>query len=254
MLESRRRAIIFLVISFLLASSAGLFFLQKVKAINSELGGMTKIYVAAAQIPSRSLIQPNQVKVVEIPNRFVNNAHVTDVKELINKVLVVPLSEDDMITKNMIKPVSETRSENDRLVTLFYGERTQADQPLQALDRVDIIVSQRIKGQEPITEVFMKDVLVSAVIANKSKISGISVEVPADDAPRLIHMQNYADSLRILKANVGQGEEITAQPAGEKPAEAPPAAPDKAETEPTKKEAAEQAKPTEPAKNPDPKK
>jgi len=211
MLESKRRAIIFLVISFLFALAAGLFFLQKVKAINSELGGMTKIYVASADIPSRTVIQPDQVTTEEVPNRFLKETHVTSVEELLDKVLVVPLSSGDIITENMIKPISSARSENNRLVTLYQSERLQFDQQLEPLDRIDIIVSSRLEGSAPKTEVFMKDVLVAATIQREGNFSGIAVEIPSGDAPLLIHVQNYADSIRILKANVGKQEEIVTE-------------------------------------------
>ena len=208
MLESKRKAIIFLVLSFLLAIAAGLFFLQKVREINSELGGMATVYVAAVDIPSRTVIQPNQVKTTEIPKRFLNEAHVTDVEGLINQVLVVPLSSGDLITKNMTKAISNTRNENNRLVALFKSERLHFDQDLEPLDRIDIIVSSRLEGTAPKTELFMKDVLVANVFTNDGTFSGIVVEIPADDAPSLIHAQNYSDSIRILQANVGKEEAV----------------------------------------------
>lgn len=203
MLESKRRAFIFLSISLLLAIIAGLFFLQKIKELNSELGGMTQIYVTATDIPSRTLLQPNHVKQEEIPNRYINNSHVTNVEELIDMVLVVPLVEGDIITKSMLKPVSNTIDENNRLVTIIQSERIRFDEELEGLDRVDIIISHKFEGK-PITEVFMKDVLVAGVFKSEQQFSGVAVEIQAEDAPKIIHMQNYADSMRILKANVGK--------------------------------------------------
>ncbi len=204
MLESKRRAFIFLSISFLLAIIAGLFFLQKIKEINSELGGMTKIYVTATDIPSRTLLHPNHVKQEEIPNRYVNNSHVTNVEDLIDMVLVVPLVDGDIITKSMLKPVSNTIDENNRLVTIMQSERIRFDEELEGLDRIDIIISHTFDGK-PITEVFMKDVLVAGVFKSEKQFSGIAIEIQAEDAPKIIHMQNYAESMRILKANVGKG-------------------------------------------------
>ena len=203
MLESKRRAFIFLSISLLLAIIAGLFFLQKIKELNSELGGMTKIYVTATDIPSRTLVQPNHVKQEEIPNRYVNSSHVTNVDDLIDMVLVVPLVEGDIITKSMLKPVSNTIDENNRLVTLMQSDRIRFDEELEGLDRIDIIISHTFDGK-PVTEVFMKDVLVAGVLKSEQQFTGVAVEIQADAAPKIIHMQNYADSMRILKANVGK--------------------------------------------------
>lgn len=240
MLESKRRAIIFLSISFLLAVAAGLFVLQKVSAMNEELGGMTKVYVAAADIPSRTLIQPNQVTTVELPNRYVNEtSHVLDVNELINKVLVVPLSEGDIITTAMIKPVSAATDENKRLVMIPQGDKVHFDSMLEAFDRVDIVVSQKF-GDKPVTEVFMKDVNVANILEKEKKFNGVVVEVAAEDAPKIIHMQNYADSMRVLKANVGKADQInTTEANGEQ--EAAEKAAEKAAQEAAQKEEADKA-------------
>ncbi len=210
MLESKRRAIIFITISLLLASVAGYLVLRKVSDLNSDLGGMTKIYVAASDIPSRTLIKPDQVTTREIPNRFVNeDSHVTDVKDFYNSVLVVPLGENDIITKQMIKPVSNIANENNRLVAIPLSDRVNFDQQLESLDRADIIVSHKFADQ-PVTETFMKDVPVAYPLKEGKKFTGIVVELSAKDVPRIIHMENYADSIRVLKANVGKKEQAEA--------------------------------------------
>ncbi|MYL33825.1 flp pilus assembly protein CpaB [Pontibacillus yanchengensis] len=208
MLESKRRAIIFLVIAFALAAIAGYLVLDKVKSLNSELGGMTEVYIAEGNIPSRSLISESQITVMEIPNKFVTDSHVTDKQELQNKVLVVPLNEGDMITSNMVKPVSNLRNENHRLVALYRSEKIQFDQVIEALDRVDIIVSDERSG-EKVTEVFMKDVPVAFAEGDEDSFAGVAVEVNAKQAPKLIHIQNYAEHIRVLKANVGRDGKAT---------------------------------------------
>ncbi|WP_210367925.1 SAF domain-containing protein [Bacillus sp. REN3] len=254
MLESKRRAIIFITISLLLATAAGFFALKKVRDLNSELGGMTKVYVAADNIPSRTLIKPNQVMTLEIPNRFVNeDSHVTDEKDFYNKVLVVPLSKNDIITKQMIKPVSNIANENNRLVAIPHSDRVSFDETLESLDRIDIIVSHDFGGK-PVTEIFMEDVSVAYPLFSGKKFKGVVVEVSAENAPKIIHMENYADSMRILKANVGKGDENKAATGGEKvnstatdkntPAAAPPPASAPVQN---KKEAAEKPKAKQPA-------
>lgn len=206
MLESKRRAIIFLTLSFVLALAAGFFVLQKVKALNADLGGMTEIYVAAGDIPSRTIIQPDQLKTMDIPNRFLTDSHVVDAKQLAGKVLVVPLSEGDIITNGMVNEVSQVRDGNNRLVNLYFSEKVRFDEQLKPLDRVDIIVSHQFEG-DPKTETFMKDVTVNTIIKKDGKFAGVGVEIAAGDAPGLIHMQNYADNMRILKANVGKADQ-----------------------------------------------
>ncbi|MFD2442569.1 SAF domain-containing protein [Bacillus sp. CGMCC 1.16607] len=203
MLESKKRAAIFLLLAFVLALVAGYLVYEKVRDLNAELGGMTKIYIAKGNIPVRSLIQENQITTMEIPNKFKNPAHITNKDELVNMVLVVPLSKDEIITKNMLKPFSNLREENNRLVAMYPSEKVQFDQVIEALDRVDIVISKEEKG-EPKTEIFMRDVPVAFAQGNGDQFAGVALEVKLEDAPKLIHIQNYADKIRILKANVGK--------------------------------------------------
>nr|WP_295975112.1 SAF domain-containing protein [uncultured Bacillus sp.] len=207
MLESKRRAAIFLILAFLLASAAGYLVLEKVRDLNAELGGMTKIYVAKGDIPVRTLIQENQITTMEIPKKFVNHAHITNKDELVNKVSVVPLSKEEIITKNMLKSFSNLRDENNRLVAMYPSEKVQFDQVIETLDRVDIIVSTNLNG-EPKTEIFMRDVPVAFAQGKDEKFAGVALEVSMEDAPKLIHIQNYADKVRILKANVGKEDSV----------------------------------------------
>ncbi len=193
----------------MLAVVAGFLVFQKVRDLNSELGGMTKIYVAKGDIPVRTLIQENQITTMEIPNKFVNKKqHITKKEDLLNSVSVVPLAKEDVITKNMLKPATNLQNENNRLVALYPSEKIQFDQVVSPLDRVDIIVSTETDGQ-PTTEIFMRDVPVAWADGDKPEdFAGAALEVSIEDAAKLIHVQNYADKVRILKANVGKEEAV----------------------------------------------
>ncbi|MBG9943253.1 flp pilus assembly protein CpaB [Brevibacillus formosus] len=264
MLESKRRAIIFLVLSFLLAALAGFLFLQKIKDLNAQLGEMVEIYEANADIPSRALIQPDQLTVREIPKKYADDSYVIDKASLKNQVTIVPLSKGDIITKNIMKPANVVRDENNRLVTVFSSNNIVFDQELEALDRVDIIISHEVSGK-PVTEVFMKDVPVAMVAKSENSFKGVALELPFEEAPKFIHQQHYAQMVRILKANVGKGDlgipdpfveptpeqtkppgkpadakpgtpAVTppaAQPAGQSAVQTPPAAPVQPQSKPT---------------------
>ncbi|WP_411344852.1 flp pilus assembly protein CpaB [Paenibacillus sp. WLX1005] len=210
MLESKRKATIFISIAFIFACIAGFLFFRQVQNLNEQLGGTTTVYVAAEDIPSRTPIKEEYLKKMELPNKFVTPSHITDLSSLKNKVFAVPLSSGDLLTKNLLKPVSNVQNPENRLVALYSGERVRFDQDLSALDRVDLVVSQQENGK-PVTKVFMKDVLVSAVMQTEGKLVGVGLEVSQGNAPSLIHVQNYADSIRVLKANVGTEQDTAVQ-------------------------------------------
>ncbi|MED1724876.1 flp pilus assembly protein CpaB [Brevibacillus parabrevis] len=205
MLESKRRAIIFLALSFLLAALAGFLFLKKIKDMNAQLGEMVEIYEANVDIPSRALIQPDQLTTRQIPKKYADGSYVVDKMSLKNQVTVVPLAKGDIITKNILKPANLVRDQNNRLITVYASGNIMFDQELEALDRVDIIISTTKAGQ-PVTEVFMKDVPVAMVAKSDNKFKGVALELPFEDVPKFIHQQHYAELMRILKANVGKGE------------------------------------------------
>ncbi|MBB5179611.1 pilus assembly protein CpaB [Planomicrobium koreense] len=243
MIESKRKAIIFFFLAAILAGTAGFLTLQKVKELNTDLGTMVNVYAAGQDIASRSVITPKDITVEKIPKKFVTDEHITNTDDLQNKVSVIPLSSGDLITKNMLKQASAVMEENNRLITLMSSERVFFDEELEALDRVDIIVSLREKEDNK-TEIFMQDVKVARVANDSKKFAGVQLEVSLEQAPKLIHMQNYADSVRIIKANVGtagseEAEEVEAAAAAKEKAEAEAKAKAKAEAEAKAKAEAE---------------
>ncbi|MDN4492232.1 Flp pilus assembly protein CpaB [Ureibacillus aquaedulcis] len=234
MLEAKRRAAIFLLLAFILAAVAGYLVLEKVKQLNAELGGMVEVYVSNGDIPARTLLQSSQLTKMEIPQKFLTASHITDKSDIVGQVSVVPLKEGDIITQNMLKSYSNLQDENNRLVALYRTDKIQFDQEIAALDRVDIVVSIEEEGKKS-TELFMKDVAVAFASGTGEKFAGIGVEVSSEDATKLIHMQNYAEYIRVLKANVGQEDEVS-QKTTEEPKEEVPAETTKAKSTETKPE------------------
>ncbi|GGJ89903.1 hypothetical protein GCM10007063_10670 [Lentibacillus kapialis] len=207
MLESKRRAIIFFLLAILLAAVSGFLVLKKVQAINTDLGTFVTIYTADNEISSRKVITPDDVSTDEIPQQYLRDEHITDVEELMNKVSVVPLSPGDVITDNILKEASAVTEANNRLVSVFKSEKVSFDEEMTALDRADIIVSHSF-DDEPVTEVFMEDVKVARTASNgDGDFAGVQLEIPYENVSKLIHMQNYADSLRLVKANVAESEQ-----------------------------------------------
>ncbi|GAA0588755.1 hypothetical protein GCM10009001_00810 [Virgibacillus siamensis] len=206
MLESKRKAIIFFLIALVLALISGFLVLKKVQALNTNLGTIVTIYVAKDDISSRSVITPEDITTDEIPKKYLRDEHITNAETLVGKVAVVPVAKGEIVTKNILKNASTVTEAGNRLITMIKSKKVTFDQELIALDRVDIIVSHSF-DEKPVTEVFMKDVKVARVAKKNDQFQGVQLEVPFEKVPELIHMQNYADSLRIVKSSVGQVQE-----------------------------------------------
>ncbi|KAB8139002.1 flp pilus assembly protein CpaB [Gracilibacillus oryzae] len=205
MFESKRRALIFITLSFILAILAGVLFYNNVNELNADLGEMSEVFVVEQNINSRERISADQITTIEIPNRYVTDAHVLSMEQIEGQVSIIPLQEGDFVTQNILRPFTELTDEGNRLVELLEdNSKVFFDDELQHLDRVDIVVSQSFE-EEPVTEVFMSDVLVQKVISSDTG-QGVALEVSKQQAPELIHMQHYADNIHILKSTNGNSE------------------------------------------------
>src|SRR5699024_11958577 len=133
---------------------------------------------------------------IEIPNKYVTDAHILSLDQLEDQVSIIPLKEGDLITENILRPYTELTSDENRLVEILSAtENVHFDEEFDYLDRVDIIVSHGLnegeeneetnEDDEPVTELFMSDVPVHKVFQGEEGQSGIAVEVNAEDAPRL---------------------------------------------------------------------
>ncbi|OYD06328.1 Flp pilus assembly protein CpaB [Paludifilum halophilum] len=201
MQDAKRRAVIFAVVSIILATLAGLLFLQESNQLYAGLGAEQTVLVAKKDISSREPLRPDLFKTVSVPEKFINDSMVTNVAEVEGQVSVVPLGKGDQLSKNMLRPASQLSDPKKRMVLLRASERVQFDESFNSRDRVDIFVSYEHnpktgKGQ-PQTRVFMKDKLVHGVSkGNKA----IGLELSLKEARELIYAENFAHSIRVVKA------------------------------------------------------
>ncbi|MDR6227073.1 flp pilus assembly protein CpaB [Desmospora profundinema] len=205
MQDAKRRAIIFLILALGLAAIAGFMFMQKVSAVDSRLGNHATVYVAAKDISSREPLSSEHFKEVKVPVQYVQESAVTDLNQIqlgdypysIDRLISIsPMEEGDLLTRNILKSQSFLTANDKRMVTLAQSDRVKFDGSLEVNDRVDIVVSNRSNGNVK-TSVFMRDV---PVVAMTGDGKGIGLEMTLKEAEKLIHEENFAVSIRVLKA------------------------------------------------------
>lgn len=214
MQDAKRRALIFLIIALLLAGIAGFLFLQKVGAVDARLGDRTTIFVANKDIPAREPLTPDDFKAVPVPTQFVQDSSVTGLEKIKlgeyqfpiqQLVSVTPLSKGDPLMDYVLKPQSALTAGDKRMVTLAQSNRIRFDGSINVNDRVDIVVSNESKGSRQ-TSVFMKDVPVVAIAEDgDGNVSGLGLEMTLEEAEKMIHQENFAISIRVLKAPNAKG-------------------------------------------------
>ncbi|GGE21598.1 hypothetical protein GCM10011571_24610 [Marinithermofilum abyssi] len=217
MQDAKRRAMIFAALSVVLAAVAGLLFLQKLNEVDAEMGQKTTVYVANQSIASREPLKQGYFTAREVPVKYVKElgSVVTKIDNIEQMVTVTPLQKGEVLTTNNLKPVSGLSSSKNRMVTLVQNDRVLFDGGIQANDRVDIIVSDDESGKNT-TQIFMSDVRVVGVSENKKtdRVEAIGLEVSLEKARELIHAQNFAVAIRVLKAPQEASEQTGAAQQG----------------------------------------
>ncbi|PTX55270.1 Flp pilus assembly protein CpaB [Melghirimyces profundicolus] len=215
MQDAKRRAKIFAVLSVVLAILAGFLFLQKVNQVDASMGQTVTVYVAEQSITSREPLKKEYFAAKEIPVKYVQElgSVVTKIDNIEKMVTITPLQKGEVLTENNLKPVSGLTSSNNRMVTLAENDRVMFDGGIEANDRVDIIVSTD-EGGNKTTQIFMSDVRVVGVSEDKKtkRVEALGLEVPLKKARELIHAQNFAVAIRVLKAP--QEEDVGSQNQG----------------------------------------
>lgn len=209
MQDTKRRALIFVVLALVLSAFAGFLFMKQVSAVTGSLGKMTTVYVASKNIPSREPLKEEYFKPIDIPTKYVQDSAITDLNQIrlgkyqfqINQLTsVVPISKDGLLTSNMLKEQSFLTEKGKRMVSIARSNRIVFDGSFDFNDRVDLIVSTKGKNS-PVTKTFMKDVLVVGVAKGKGgTINALGLEMDLSEAEKFIHVQNFAVSIRVLKA------------------------------------------------------
>jgi Flp pilus assembly protein CpaB len=215
--DSKRNAIILLLVAFVFALVSGLLFMNFVKTSNAKMGAMTTYYVATKDILPRIELKAGDFKPVEMPERYAPANLVTDLKSYEGAVTAVPLSKGDALEKNILKQVAvSANGANSRLVRLMASKQIQFESSLEPLDRVDIIVSYLKAPNTPVTEVVMSNVPVATIYTGnpndpnskaqndtQAQLLGIAVDIDLAGACRIFQFTSSAAStIHILKANI----------------------------------------------------
>lgn len=186
---------------------AGGLFLQKVQALDSEIGNQISIYVAKRDLSPKQVLSMNDFERKVIPRKYVFPNMIQDWKkdfaesEQVPWILIMPLQKGEPLVTNIVKRKTELTDPNHRVVFLEVSKRVRFDQELSMLDRVDLVLSKKVK-EVPETVLFLRGIPVVAV-AHKpdNSLAGIGLELPMEKAIQLIHELNFAISIRVLKAS-----------------------------------------------------
>ncbi len=206
MISAKRKAFIFLIIAFILAIMTGWFINTQISHAKEVMGQSVKVAVAKKDIVAYSEISENMVEWMEIPKSNAVSSFITTEQDLKEHLSIVDLKKGDLITKNLIRSQVDI-PDGHRVVWLNPTENVLMDQQIYVGDKVDIIASYEQKNEGVITKRIMNDIDViqtdSTVVGDSQQkdVSAIKVSITVEQAEQLIHLQNTAKQIRVLRVN-----------------------------------------------------
>ncbi|WP_416148236.1 SAF domain-containing protein [Salipaludibacillus sp. HK11] len=200
MIDAKRKAMIFLIVAFILAIITSVLVLDQIRAAQDSLGERTEVAVAASNIQTYSEITEDMIDWVEIPQVENLGSFVRDMSELEGAISIVNLQDGDLLTSNILRTATEI-PENHRIVWLNATSNVVLDQPVAAGDTIDIIVTYTPEDSALTTTRLFKQVDVIQREEIGEELSNIKISLPIIEAEKFIHFQNTADSIRILLSN-----------------------------------------------------
>ncbi|ADG81267.1 Flp pilus assembly protein CpaB [Thermincola potens] len=200
-MEFKKIGIIFVILSILLSFGAAYLFLNMVQKTEKTMGETVQIITASKDVEAYTPLTRDKLSYTEIPRKYLNGSFLTNEKEVLGKVTLVPMAKNDIITRSMIKKVDDLPKEV-RIVQLRPPVVFDSKE-IEPGDRVDIIGTFALDNKQLITQVIQSDIIVHdiAMDEKKNEISSLGLQVEIEKALQLINNLHRAKEIRVLKQN-----------------------------------------------------
>ncbi|UOE92265.1 MULTISPECIES: SAF domain-containing protein [Bacillaceae] len=198
MINAKRKAFLFLSLAFILALFTAFYVLTEISKAQEALGETIRVAVAKQDLRSYSVLTPDKIDWIEVPRSTQQSSYILNASEIEESIVIVNLAKGDLLTNNIVRPVIDIPN-NHRIVWLNPTSNVIFDQSVTGGDIVDIIVSYK-DGNDHLTKRRFQDVDVVTAEERDSKVL-IKVSMDLQDAEELIHFQNTAQQIRVLRVN-----------------------------------------------------
>lgn len=200
MIDAKRKAIIFLTLSFLLAVATAGVILMQITEAQKKLGKTVAVAAAAKNIGSYREINESDITWVELPETSAYESFITDEQDLKEAISVVEIEEGDLLTSSLVRKKLDI-PENERVVWLNATEAVLIDQEVAEGDLVDLVVARNDENDKLVTERFLNNIRVVQVEEVQEGAPRVKIALSIEEAEQVIHFQNSAVQLRVLRVN-----------------------------------------------------
>lgn len=200
MIDSKRKAIIFLTISFILAVVTAGVVLVQISQAQERLGETVEVASVTKDVQSYRELDMNDIEWVKLPKNSAYSSFITDKSDLEEVITIVNLKSGDLLTKNLVRKKLDIPA-NERVVWLNATDLVLIDQQVTEGDLVDVIVSREVEKKVETKRLLSN---IKVVQIEKDDVVGsknIKISLPLEQAEKLIHYQNFAKQIRVLRVN-----------------------------------------------------
>lgn len=216
MRETKRKGLTLLFIAVGLAVLTFFLLFIYLSRLEQEIGEQQRVVVAATDIPARSLLTADLLRIKQVPRKYVHDASILSINDVIsNTVALVDISEGQILQRNMLDTNAGLQPQM-RAVAVAVDQVTSVGGNVRPGNRVDILVSyQNTEGQGR-TEVLLQDIEILAVNSllpkgpdviapNRFLPTGeilkdatVTLSLNLEDAQKLTYMANFGKEIRLV--------------------------------------------------------
>lgn len=212
----QRRGVILMVLAGL--SAIVLFFVSVnwVGSVNAKVSPLVTTYQSAADIPAYSIIEEDDVKAVDVPERWVATSAATDPDALIGQRAAYNIDEGTYLGNDMLLPSSSLK-EDEREIALTVDAKTGIAGRVQAGDFVDVYaVFADESGTGGTSRVLVRNVRVVSVRGIETQTSTnddsfaeeqiipVTLALPPESALAVTYADAFAVSVRLVGLPPGE--------------------------------------------------
>ncbi|WP_339279320.1 SAF domain-containing protein [Paenibacillus sp. FSL W8-1187] len=232
MFESKRRALLLLLLSLAFGAAAVILFSSYMQETKDSLGELVTVQVAGSDIPAGRVIDETLLEEQELPRKYMLDSLIESPADLIGRVSMVPIVKGAVITQAMLRDNSLVSG--DFRQVLLRAPLAVFDDQIDAYDQVDLLISYEQDGEggqaagadRRTTQVLLKGVTVSSVHKTGDEITAVGVMVKLADAKSVVWALNYGKEVRLLKTgNAKAAQEKGSLPDAAAPSASPSASP-----------------------------
>lgn len=220
----QRRGAMLMVLATFAAFALFVTVTRYVSSVNSQIAPTVTVFQAAKNIRAYDVIEPNQIKAITIPRRYVSDKTVLDKQQLVGRRVSFNVSSGTYLGSDMLLSPSSL-NEDEREIAMTVDAKTGIAGRVKSGDFVDVYAVFGDQGSG-VSKVLVRNVRVVSVggVENSSQktsqnelqetqVLPVTLALQPKDALKVTYADSFAQSVRL----VGLPQGIQNQSRGSEP-------------------------------------